>query len=40
VEAMADHTLCVWHAGFGYAGTLNDIIIWDNSFMLHSICNG
>jgi hypothetical protein len=40
VEAMADHTLYVWHAVFGYAGTLNDIIIWDNSFILHSICNG
>jgi hypothetical protein len=40
VEAMADHTLYVWHAVFGYAGTLNDLTIWDNSFLLHSICDG
>jgi hypothetical protein len=40
VEAMADHTFYVWHAVFGYAGTLNDITIQDNSFLLHSICDG
>jgi hypothetical protein len=40
VEAMADHTFYVWHAVFGYAGTLNDITIRDNSFLLHSICDG
>jgi len=30
----------VWHAVFGYVGTLNDLTIWDNSFLLHSICDG
>jgi hypothetical protein len=40
VEAMADHTLYVWYAVFGSAGTLNDITIWDNNFLLHSICDG
>jgi hypothetical protein len=39
VEVM-DHILYVWHAVFGYAGTLNDITFWDNSFLLHSICDG
>jgi hypothetical protein len=40
VEAIADHTLYVWHAVFGYVGTLNDLSVWDNSFLLCSICDG
>ncbi len=40
VEAMADHSLYVWHAVFGYCGTLNDITIWENSMLLQSICDG
>jgi len=40
VEAMADYNLYCWHAIFGYAGTLNDITIWDNSFLLKAICDG
>jgi hypothetical protein len=32
VEAMADYNMYCWHAIFGYAGTLNNITIWDNSF--------
>jgi len=40
VEALADYNLYVWHAVFGYPGTLNDINIWDNSYLLQSLCNG
>jgi hypothetical protein len=40
VDKMSDHTLYVWHANFGYAGTLHDIFIWNNSFLLHSIFDG
>jgi len=40
VEAMVDYNLYCWHAVFGYAGTLNDLNIWDNSFLLKSICDG
>jgi hypothetical protein len=40
VEALADHNLYAWHAVFGYAGTLNDISIWDSSFRLQSLCEG
>jgi hypothetical protein len=40
VEAMADHSLYCWHAVFGYAGTLNDINIWDSSLLLQSFCDG
>jgi hypothetical protein len=40
VEALADHNLYAWHAVFGYAGTLNDISIWDSSFLLQSLCDG
>jgi len=40
VEALADYNLYVWHAVFGYSGTLNDINIWDTSFLLRSLCNG
>lgn len=40
VEAMCDYTLYGWHAVFGYAGTLNDISIWDSSLLLQSFCDG
>ncbi len=40
VEAMADYNLYCWHAIFGYAGTLNDLTVWDNSFLLKAICDG
>jgi hypothetical protein len=40
VEALADYNLYVWHAVFGYPGTLNDINIWDTSYLLQSLCNG
>jgi len=31
LEAMADYNLWIWHACFGWAGSLNDINIWDRS---------
>jgi hypothetical protein len=34
VEALADYNLYAWHAVFCYAGTLNDISIWDSSYLL------
>jgi hypothetical protein len=37
---MADHLLYVWHAVFGYRGTLNGITIWESSMLLQSICDG
>jgi len=40
VEALADYNLFVWHAVFGYSGTLNDISIWDSSYLLQSLCDG
>jgi hypothetical protein len=40
VEAMANYNLYFWHAIFGYAGTLNNITIWDNRFLLKFICEG
>jgi len=40
VEALADHNFFVWYAVFGYCGTLNDITIWDSSYLLQSLCDG
>jgi len=40
VEALAGYNLFAWHAVFGYSGTLNDIIIWDSSILLQSLCDG
>ena len=31
MEAMADHSRWLWLPSFGYAGSLNDINIWDQS---------
>jgi len=28
------------HAVFGYCGMLNDISIWDSSYLLQSLCDG
>jgi hypothetical protein len=39
VEALADYNLYVWHAVFGYCGILNDINIWDTSYLLQSLCD-
>lgn len=40
VEALADHNLFAWHAVFGYSGMVNDLSIWDSSFLLQSLCDG
>jgi hypothetical protein len=40
VEALADYNLFAWHAVFGYSGTLNDLSIWDSSYLLQSLCDG
>jgi len=40
VEAMADYNLYAWHAVFGYCRTLNDLSIWDSSYLLQSLCDG
>lgn len=40
LEAMCDYNLWFWHASFGYAGTLNDINIWDNSPLLKMMVDG
>jgi hypothetical protein len=39
VEALANYILFAWHAVFGYCGMLNDLSIWDKSFLLQSLCN-
>jgi Plant transposon protein len=40
LEAMADHNLFVWHASFGWAGTLNDINIWEGSALHKGFLDG
>jgi hypothetical protein len=40
LEAVADHHLWIWHSAFGYAGTLNDINIWDQSPLMQSFLDG
>jgi Plant transposon protein len=40
LEAYADYNLWIWHSAFGYAGTLNDINIWEQSPLLKSFVDG
>ena len=40
LEAVADHSLWIWHAAFGFPGTMNDINIWDRSPLLQSMLDG
>ena len=40
LEAFTDYNLFFWHASFGWAGTLNDINIWDRSLLLKSFLDG
>ncbi len=40
VETLADHNLFAWHTVFGYCGTLNNITIWDSSYLLQPLCDG
>eukprot|EP00804_Cyclotella_cryptica_P002567 CCRYP_010403-RA/>CCRYP_010403-RA protein AED:0.35 eAED:0.35 QI:0/-1/0/1/-1/1/1/0/153 len=37
LEAVADYNLRIWHNAFGFAGTLNNINIWDRSPLLESM---
>ncbi|MGH7954363.1 MAG: hypothetical protein ACREOZ_00205 [Gloeomargaritales cyanobacterium] len=40
LEAMADHNLWIWHAAFGFPGSLNDINIWDQSPLHRALVDG
>jgi hypothetical protein len=40
LEAVCDYNLWIWHAAFGYAGSQNDINIWDQSPLLKSFIDG
>ena len=40
LEAVADYTTWIWHAKFGFPGTLNDINIWDQSSLLREFLDG
>ena len=40
LEAVADYQLWIWHASFGFAGSMNDINIWDQSPLLKSWIDG
>ncbi len=41
MEAFADYNLWIWHLAFGFAGSNNDINIWDHqSGLLHDFLNG
>jgi len=40
LEAFGDFNVFVWHAAFGWAGSMNDINIWDCSPLLQSFLDG
>jgi Plant transposon protein len=40
LEAMADHNLFIWHASFGWPGTLNDINVWEGSPLYRLLLDG
>ena len=40
LEGLGDHNLFLWWGAFGYAGTLNDITIFDMSPIQENILNG
>jgi hypothetical protein len=40
LEAYCDANLFLWHACFGWAGSMNDINIWDRSPLLKSFLDG
>jgi Plant transposon protein len=40
LEAVADFNLWIWHASFGYAGSINDINIWEQSPLLTMLVDG
>jgi hypothetical protein len=40
MEVACDYQLFAWHAVVGYAGTFNDINVWDNSLLHRSLIDG
>ena len=40
MEVMADHSRWLWLPSFGYAGSLNDINIWDQSLIHKMLVDG
>lgn len=40
VEAIADHSLWIWHELFGMPGCLNDINVVEASMLLNKIAQG
>jgi len=40
LEAVANFSLRIWHAAFGFAGGLNDLNIWENSLLLDDMVSG
>jgi hypothetical protein len=40
LEALADHNLWFWHHSFGWPGSLNDINIWNRSYLLKAFLDG
>jgi hypothetical protein len=40
MEAVSDHQLFAWHSVVGYAGTLNDINVWDSSLLHKPLIDG
>ena len=40
LEAMCDFNLWFWHVSFGWAGSLNDINIWEQSPLLKAFLDG
>ncbi len=40
MEAVLDHQLFAWHSVVGYAGTLNDINVWDSSLLHKPLIDG
>lgn len=40
LEAACDYNLWIWHAAFGFPGSMNDINIWDQSSLLKSFLDG
>ena len=40
MEAVCDYNLWFWHISFSYAGSLNDINIWDQSPFLTKFLDG
>ena len=40
LEAGTDHNLWIWHSAFGFAGSLNDINIWDRFPLYKSMIDG